>query len=146
MPYTPEQYIADITALIEARIETQWVDDDDDPLTVIAWPLVEFEPPINAAWLKVDILFGDSFARTVSGNNTGVNNNVGVIQLQVFAPKGKAAGALNTLTGKARKIFSRHSGGGLICQASGIALQGVNGAWAFRTIRTNFSAYELVSA
>ena len=146
MPFTPQSYEAAITALIEARIESEWIDGDSDPLTVIAWPLVEFEPPTNAAWLKVDILFGDSFARTVSGNNEGVNSNVGVIQLSVFAPKGQGAGALNTLTGKARDIFSRHTGGGLICQASGTGFQGIDGAWAYRTIRTNFQAYELVSA
>lgn len=145
---TPTTYRRDIRAIIEQRIAAQWVDEDDRALTRIAWPMTKLTPTPNGreSWLKVDVLFGSSFHSTVDGNQRGTNRNVGVIQLQVFVPNdGSGSALLDTMAGRAREIFSDYSGDGLLCQASGDFFAGIDDAWAFATIRTDFSAYEIVS-
>lgn len=141
---TPANYYSTVRAAVEQRVEAQWVDGNAAALTVISWPDVQFTPPSNAAWLKVSILFGDSFPTTICGNGSGLNKNVGSIQLQVYVPKGRGTGAqLDTLAGTMRGIFSRFSGSGLLCGASRDANDPVTpGAWLTKTITTPFEVQE----
>lgn len=143
-PFTPQTFPQEIRAVVDQRIASQWVDPDGNALTPIAWEGVVFEPPTDSSWLKVNLLFGDSFSSTYSGDGNGTNLNVGVIQLQVYAPKGNGPALLDALIGKARSIFSRYSGNGLICQASGELFAGSDGGWLYRTVRTIFYSHEQI--
>lgn len=135
--FTVETYPDAVRAVIEQRLMTEW-----DSATPISWPLLPYTPITNAAWLKLDILHGQSREMTL-GVDTALNLNVGSIQLQIYAPKGEGAGAqLNALTGRARKIFSRYFGNGLRCGASSLKPQMFDNSWLVATITTPFDAYE----
>lgn len=147
MNVTPANYYSTVRAAVESRVAAQWVDGGGQPPSVISWPDVPFTVPTNAAWLKVSILFGDSFPTTICGNGSGLNRNVGSIQLQVYVPKGRGTGAqLDTLAGTARGIFSRFSGSGLLCGATRDANDPVtSGAWLVKTVTTPFEVQEYVT-
>lgn len=141
--FTPTNYVESLRSVIEQRIVAQWKDGSGNPLTDIAWPFGDYAPTPGTPWLKVDILYGQSTPMTM-GESRGLNLNVGSIQLQVYAPKGKGAGdVLNSLTGSARAIFSRYFGSGLRCGASSLLPPQFNNAWAIATVTTPFEAFEL---
>lgn len=90
---------------ILARIDGQW------SATDVAWPNVDFEPPDEDQWLRVDILWGDGFLETMA--STSSNRLYGFVQLTLFGPKGAGYGALMTNIDTARDILNRWSGSGV---------------------------------
>lgn len=101
---------------IEARIVAQWI---DGPLyrTPIQWPAVMglvgkdkttilSAPPTNEAWLKVDVINGETAPFSRSGDN-GMNKTLVIVQLTIYAPRQKGLKQLNELAGAAKAIFSR---------------------------------------
>lgn len=73
----------------------------------IAWPNVEFTPPApndtNPEWLQVEILWGEGFQNTMIDSNY----TVGVLQLDIYGPKGVGLGDLLTLANTARDGVDR---------------------------------------
>jgi hypothetical protein len=91
---------------IIARIDAQW-----GTTTDIAWPNVDFSPPDDEQWLKVDILWGDAFLETMEA--TASNRIYGVVQFSLFGPQGEGYGAMMTNIDTLRDILNRWSGSGV---------------------------------
>lgn len=91
---------------IETRIEDQW-----GTTTPISWPNVDFNPPSDGEWLEVSILWGDGFIDTMA--STSKNRLVGIVQLDLYGPKGDALDTLLTKADTARDILDRWTGSGV---------------------------------
>lgn len=143
---TPENYISVILPIIQNRLKAIWIDDEDVILTPIAWPDDRtFVKPNDSAWLELNVLWGDSFSRAFAGDG-GLNLNVGVISLKLFAPRGQGMGAIQDLIGTARTAFSNYFGSGLKCEASGLSPVIDEGALKSINISTRFEVYEFQSS
>ena len=143
--------------VIEGLVRTRWTNDAGQLLTPVrfqdalklesAGGELEREPE-KLPWLKVDILWGDSFAASFGPGS--LNRNVGVAQVTLFYPKHfpaapGAAGVLG-LADKARTIFAQKAEdecNGLLFQPSSLPdRQPDEGAWKVSTIRTDFEFWE----
>lgn len=88
---------------IETRIEQQWVEWDGSPRTPIEMPGRPFRPPAGGKWLQVHLLWGNAEAAAMGG----LNEVIGVVNLNVFGPKDKGYGALLKLVDAARNMLNR---------------------------------------
>ena len=96
---------------ILARIDAQW-----GTTTDVAWPNVDFNPPDDAQWLKVDILWGDAFIETME--STASNRIYGVVQFTLFGSQGEGYGAMMTNVDTLRDVLNRWSGSNVRCGAT----------------------------
>lgn len=129
------------------RIETAWA-----ARTPVAWPNVEFTPPDpsapenaeSAVWLQVSILWGDGAPGTMGAG--GQNDVVGVLQFNIFAPKGRGGAALTTHADAARDVANRLEVGGVRFGApSGPTVVPVESSgWAQVAVRVPFTVLETV--
>lgn len=152
MNFAAENYDDLVFKAIAGRLQAALTADVDTAALRVFWPLVEFEPTSRETFLKFNLIAQDSFVRTICGEGKGHNRNVGVIQIDCYVPKGRGLGVTNTsiglvaLAGKVRKIFSRQSFGGVLCDASSPANTLIEGAWARAIIRTRYECEEYVTA
>lgn len=139
---------------IEARLVAQWVDGslyrtaiqfpgvlglvDTDKTTIIA------TPPTNTAWLKLDVIHGDTEAATYGGTS-GSNLTVAIIQLTLFVPRQRGMAQMNELAGLARVIFNRYHANGLRCNASSFQLLPDDKGWMAGMVRTVCEYFEEVT-
>jgi hypothetical protein len=103
------------------------------------------QPVAGSPWLRVDVIYGDSFIASIAGGESGMNRNTGVIQLKVYVPRGEGMAQLNELKGWARQIFSRFVGNGLACRASSSGPDVIEAGWMVGVVRTPFEFYETES-
>lgn len=82
-------------AEIEKRIAANW------SATPVAWPGVPFTPPGNAAWIRPTPLFGDGSVATY-----GLHAVAGVLQVDVFAPRGHGYGTARSYAETLRDLFA----------------------------------------
>lgn len=150
MSTTVTNSITEAHQAIEARIAANW------GFTPVQYPNVTGlvdgaegamlkEPPTNNPWMKVDVLYGDSFLASIAGGESGLTRNTGVIQLKIYAPKGDGMVRINELKGWARRIFSRFVGNGLACRASSAGPDLTEAGWLVGVVRTPFEFYETES-
>lgn len=147
MSTTIANSITEAHQAIEARIAANW------GFTPVQYPNVTglvdgaegamlAEPPTDSPWLKVDVIYGDSFLNINAGGECGMNRNTGVIQLKVYMPRGKGMAKINELKGWARKIFSGFVGNGLHCAATSAGPDLTEAGWLVGVVRTPFEFYE----
>lgn len=139
-----------ISRVIEARVAAEW-QDSGTPRTPIQYSgvlgLVDATgqiipaPPTDAAWLRIDIIWGDTEEWTLPTSTGFLNRSTGLIQLTVFAPANQGTVALETYKGYAKAIFSRHQGSGLRCRASRTENL-TNEGWLMGVVTTPFEIYE----
>lgn len=140
----------DAREVIEARLAALWVS-GVTPRTPIQYPAVLglidtdggviMSPPTNAAWLKLDIVWGSTEEATFSVDGS-LNRNLGVIQMSLYVPANAGVGALETLKGHARVIFSRFVGSGIRCRASSPGPNFTDAGWMVGIVTTAFECYE----
>jgi hypothetical protein len=120
---------------IEARFDGQW-----GTTSEVAWPNVDFTPPSNDDWVKIDIVWGDGFMETMNGRN----RLYGIIQVSVYVPRGAGRGTLLSRTNTARDVFNRWDGSGVRCKASSPPQPIPDPQWDRADISTAFDYEETV--
>ena len=86
---------------IEARIKTLW---EAGQNTTIAWENRKTDPPNTGAWIKVNVLWGETELSTKNGRNT----TTGLVQITVFSPSNTpGTGLLHTTADAVRDMFNR---------------------------------------
>lgn len=93
---------------ILSRFQTQWAD-----RTPVAYPNVDFTPPDDEPWVRLDIVWGEASPATMGA--TRRNTLPGVIFINVFHAPGEARGAAHALIDAARDIFNRVEFSGVRC-------------------------------
>lgn len=120
---------------IEARIESQWGD-----TTEVAWGNVDFQPPGNEEWLQVSVLWGETYMETMEP--TAGNRLYGLVQLDLYGPKGRGLGDMLELVDTARDILNRWEGSGVQFGASSAPVPIEDDQFARLSIRTPFDVVE----
>lgn len=131
MAFATATALTDSTAAIQARLVTGWTNSgslrtpiqfpgvlgliDTDNATPIA------TPPTGSAWLKLDLIYGDTEPATYGGTS-GSNLTTLIIQLSLFVPRQRGLAQMNELAGIAKGIFNRYHASGLRCEASSFRL------------------------
>lgn len=150
MAWDVAESLAKAQQAIEARIVAAWT------TTPIQFPgvlgLVDVSggiisgPPPGAAWMKVDVITGETVPAAFCGNH-GLNRTTGIIQMTIFAPRQKGLKELNELAGVAKSIFSRQqTGDGLRPMASSFTQLPDDRGQLAGMVRTPFEYYEEVTS
>jgi len=106
-------------ASIEGRLSANWA------TTTIAYDNVDFDPPDNAAWIRLNILNGDSGYRALEGKK----RHAGVIILQLFAPKNQGSNTLRGYADTLAGVFEDTSFNDVVCRNASITNVGFNQEW-----------------
>jgi hypothetical protein len=139
---------------VEARIVADWTDSgalrtpiqfpavlgllDTDGTTMLS------TPPTGAAWLKVDILHGETEAHSRCGDH-GMNRGLLIVQLMIFVPRQRGLKELNSLAGYAKEIFSRKfNADGLLADASSFRVLPDDRGYLVGMVRTPIIYFEQV--
>lgn len=137
------------TSAIEARFQANWTADATTLrtpvrfgdarlwLTRVDGASSRLEPPVGAEWAWLTVLFGAGTVASLS-SPTCLVRTVGLIQLSLFTPKGKGAGAMTTLADLAVPIFERQQFGGLNCFERQIAGSIPDAQWDGLLLRIPF--------
>lgn len=154
MPELIGSALDSVRITIENLVRTRWTMPDGQLLTAVkfqdanklesATGEIDREPE-KLPWLKVDILWGDSF-RDLTGP-ASQNLNVGVVQLTLFYPKqfpaAPGAAGITKLADKVRTIFSNQFGDGVNFEASSLPQRPPDeNQWKVAIVRTNFEFWE----
>ena len=127
---------------IEARIKTLWAVGLN---TKIAWENIKTDPPNTGAWIKVNILWGDTELSTKNGRNT----TVGLVQIGVFAPSDTpGTGLLHTTADAVRDMFNRLEVSGVRFGTPSGPMPGAgteDSRWLERIVDTPFTVDEIVT-
>ena len=116
---------------IERRLASNWTD------TPIAWPGVSFTPPNNAPWIRPTPMFGDGFVATYQKHIV-----VGVLQIDVFGPKGQGYGVLRGHAEALRDLCAGQVVEWVRFGAAGGIVIGQDDAYAHVYVRIPFEADE----
>jgi len=96
-------------AVIEPLISTAWTALGYSADTV-EWPNKFFTKPGNGPWIRVS--YPDQSTSSFSwGGGTVLNGTIGILAIQVFAPKGAGSALLNAAADKFRATFERKAFG-----------------------------------
>lgn len=109
MSYAIASAITATRQVVEPLIETAWnaLGYTDD---TIGWPNATFTKPGNGPWIRVS--FSDQSTIPFNwGGATVLNTAIGVLSIQIFAPKNTGAALLNAAADKFRATFERQSFG-----------------------------------
>ena len=118
-----------------ARVEAVWSSN-----IAIAWPQQDITPPDEESWLQVYVLWGDGFMETMEP--TAGNRLYGVLQLDLYGPRGIGYGALLTLADTARDMVNRWSGSGIQMGAASPPNKVDDETYARLMIRTPFDVVD----
>lgn len=106
-------------ASIEARLSANW------ETTAIAYDNVAFEAPNNAAWIRLNIVNGDSGYRALDAKK----RHTGVITLQLFAPKNQGSDTLRGYADTLAGVFEDVTFDDIVCRNASITNIGFNQEW-----------------
>ena len=127
---------------IEARIKTLW---EAGLNTKVAWENIKTDPPNTGAWIKVNILWGDTELSTKNGRNT----TTGLIQIGVFSPSNTpGTGLLHTVADAVRDMFNRLEVSGVRFGTPSGPMPGAgteDSRWLERIVDTSFTVDEIVT-
>lgn len=129
-------------ANIEELFKLFWRDDNDDPLTPVAWDLQSFDET-EESWVRINILSGAGEQITVGSPGSNVARYAGVVALQINTPIGTGSAESRALADKIEEIFLNQSIGGIrfrIPYPAGSAEE--NGRWSTWTIWCPFTREE----
>lgn len=116
---------------IETHLAASWHE------TPIAWPGVSFTPPGGALWIRPTPLFGAGSVPTYE-----LHAVAGILQLDVFAPRGQGYGAARIHAEALRDLFAGRTFDALrFGPASGPEI-GPDGAYAHLIVRVPFTVDE----
>lgn len=116
---------------IERRLLNHWTD------TPIAWPGVPFTPPNNTPWIRPTPLFGAGNMATHA-----LHAVVGLLQIDVFGPKGQGYGVLRGHAEALRDLFAGQVVEWVRFGAAGGPAVGPDDAYAHLIVRVPFEADE----
>ena len=129
-------------ATIWDRIKTLWAAGLN---TTIAWENIKTDPPNTGAWIKVDILWGDTELSTKDGRNT----TTGLVQITVFSPSDTpGVGLLGTTADAVRDMFNRLEVSGVRFGTPSGPMPGAgteDSRWLERIVDTPFTVDEIVT-
>jgi len=111
MSYSIASSTSDVRAVIEPEVETMWIALGYTADT-IEWPNTYFVKPGNGAWIRVSYPQQSTFPYTWGGPaNVVQNTTIGLLTIQVFAPKNAGAAVLVGAVDAFRSTFERRSFG-----------------------------------
>ncbi len=137
MPTTPAQALATITTRLRQAI----------PNVSLLGSNETFAPPVDQPWLRLSVLWGVSTFYTMEPTRT--NLNPGLIQVDIFVPRGDGLGRQEALGAEVRLVFNRQEFSSVRCEAAS-GLMGLRpddaapGVWWVASIRVPFSVIEEV--
>ena len=120
MSYAITTSTSEVRAVIEPAVEAVWTGLGHATDT-IEWPNTYFVKPGNGAWIRVTFPQWSTAAFTWSAG-TVQNTTIGILAIQVFAPRNAGDALLIAASDALRAAFERRSFG------DGITFQGI--AWA----------------
>lgn len=112
----------------------------------IKWPNKPFTTPNNAPWVRITILnMGDSPVTLGSG---GYNDRTGLMQVDIFVPKGSGDLTATTTTDTVKNIFKTgakltHSGQTVRINSAATRTGTDEQEWFSRIIDVDFTSYEM---
>ena len=103
---------------IEKRFKNQW-----GSTTVVEYMNVDFTPPANAAFVKLEISDIDSNQIT-TGCATNLFRTIGFINITILLPVGSGPLQMRTYADQIMAIFRNWSSDGIVCMAPKAYLSG----------------------
>jgi hypothetical protein len=100
-----------IRSTIEQRIATEL---RQAPPYPIKWANAPFDPPNNAPWVDVSILYGDDAYATIAS----FNRQNGTLVVGIYSPVGAGAATALTLADRIKGLFDRVTVDGIIFSAA----------------------------
>jgi hypothetical protein len=100
-----------IRSTIEQRIATEL---RQAPPYPIKWANAPFDPPNNAPWVDVSILYGDDAYATIAG----FNRQNGTLVVGIYSPVGAGAATALALADRIKALFDRVTVDGIIFNAA----------------------------
>lgn len=73
----------------------------------------DFGTPSDTNWLEAAVLFGEAFEDTMGGAGAGGNMIVGVVNVNIFGPRGVGYGDLDRIADIVRNVFNRLTSSGV---------------------------------
>lgn len=130
-----------------AAIQGLWFSEWGDgsplvPRTPTQVPTVPFDPPINGAWVSLNILNGEAQQASTGDPGNNFYRHAGVVALQIFAPLDGTPSAdrrARKLADEAMAIFRAREVGGLRFNAPWISGNRIDAPWFQLNVNVPFS-------
>lgn len=106
-------------AAIEGRLKANWTTTD------IAYQNVKFNPPNDAAWIRLNILNGEAGYRTI---NNGIRRP-GVIVVQIFTPINTGTKTIKEYADTILAIFQNKTFSGITCNVASVETVAPSNVW-----------------
>lgn len=106
---------------IEKRLADNW------GTTPIAYDGVPFDPPADAAWIRLQILDGDAFR--VNIGQPGVHRQTGVIMIQIYTPTETGSNTARQYADTLSALFRDITFNGITCRTPNPFNIGDTGGW-----------------
>ena len=106
-------------ASIEERLFDNWL------TTPIAFDNVDFDPPNNSAWIRLNVLNGDSAFTTMNDGE----RHTGVIVIQIFYPKNEGTATMRGYADTIAALFSGVKFDDVDCDIASLTAIGTNKNW-----------------
>ena len=101
---------------IEGRFNTNWT------TTTIAWGNTDFDMPNNAAWVRFNILNGNTSYRAING----LKRHTGIINIQIFGPINSGTHTIREYSDTIAAIFDGQSFNDVVCDVASIQTIGTD--------------------
>lgn len=85
---------------IRARFAAQW-----GSTTPVAWPNVDFTPPDNTAWVRLNVADADTRQASFGDPGNNVHRHTGLVTVMIFTPLGQGDKEALELADQAAAIF-----------------------------------------
>lgn len=106
-------------AAIEGRLKANWT------TTSIDYENVEFNPPNDSSWVRLNIINGTSGYRTI---NNGIRRP-GVIVVQIFAPINEGTKTIKGYADTILAIFQNQTFSGIVCNVASVEKVAPSNVW-----------------
>lgn len=97
----------------------------------------EFQIPKTGRWCALYLREGGSDLITLGGP-TRLTRNLGLINIQLYAPRNEGLGGLATVGVQAGKVFELQEFSGVLCRAAVSKSMGEEGQWTRRDVDVPF--------
>jgi len=115
---------------IEKRMFDNWA------TTRIAVDNIDFEPPNNEAWVRLQIFENESQRMTIG--NPGIHRTIGLIAISIFVPEGTGTQVARTYADTIAAIFRDVQFNGITCRESTVTNAGNYESWYQVNVTTEF--------
>jgi hypothetical protein len=110
----------------------------------IAWPNVEFTPPVRSPWVRFNVLDADSFQTTI-GATTNNHRFVGIVVINIFVPLDVGNASALAMADVVAAIFRNWCGSTVRCRAASVKDLGPDGnGWYQVNVVVPFQRDELL--